>query len=699
MRLRPLILVGATTTGCTPPVTRVIVQDGDTIVTIESSDCCCDDNSCCDGDGGDDGDDDVGDDGGDDATTDTTDTGDVVEPEDCTELAAPDAVEPTLTESCDGPATASELTWEPEVEWSWSPSTDTHYFNQVMMTPTVGNLTDDNGDGVIDASDTPDVAFIAYGENLYSAGEAGVLVILDGATGAELYYGGLILSGGGAYKDYAAATGGVALAEVNGDGRPDACFPTAAGQMVCLDANGETAFDAVKASTIPFKAHVAGYPAIGDLNADGQAEIVMGSFTWYYGGSSGAAGEDGVGAAYVGGTDAVSANSVLADLDGDGLLEIVAGNSVYDYEGKTIWTDTSAKDGVSAVADLDLDGSPEVVTVAIGIAYVFASDGTLTQAFNLDYCTTGNTCGTPTIADFNGDGIPDIGVAGNERYAVYTDSGSGYTELWSNTINDSSGSTGASVFDFEDDGIHEVVFADEGQLYIWRGTDGSDLLRGSSFDGSQHSNGTLFGMPVVADVDNDGESEIIIASNNLYDGSGWSGVRSIGSGSGDAWAPSRPVWNQHSYHISNIEDDLSVPTTEPQHWLEHNNFRVADESEAPPSPKEDLADLQTQEGHEVCFDCENDEATFYLRVANAGQGDAEATELSFMNDGVELARFEVDALAAGASTVVGPFTVSIADWTGGVLDAVIDPDGAVEECDTDNNLSSSMDQTWTNECL
>ena len=35
-----------------------------------------------------------------------------------------------------------------------------------------------------------------------------------------------------------------------------------------------------------------------------------------------------------------------------------------------------------------------------------------------------------------------------------------------------------------------------------------------------------------------------------------------------------PTWNQHSYHITNINDDLSVPVSEPDSWGEHNTYRA-----------------------------------------------------------------------------------------------------------------------------
>jgi hypothetical protein len=37
--------------------------------------------------------------------------------------------------------------------------------------------------------------------------------------------------------------------------------------------------------------------------------------------------------------------------------------------------------------------------------------------------------------------------------------------------------------------------------------------------------------------------------------------------------PARPLWNQHSYHITNINDDLSAPTMETGSWLSWNSYR------------------------------------------------------------------------------------------------------------------------------
>ena len=49
-----------------------------------------------------------------------------------------------------------------------------------MATPTVANLTDDNGDGVIDSNDIPDIIVVTYGGY-------GTLRAVKGDTGDEIF--------------------------------------------------------------------------------------------------------------------------------------------------------------------------------------------------------------------------------------------------------------------------------------------------------------------------------------------------------------------------------------------------------------------------------------------------------------------------------------------------------------------------------
>ena len=78
----------------------------------------------------------------------------------------------------------------------------------------------------------------------------------------------------------------------------------------------------------------------------------------------------------------------------------------------------------------------------------------------------GGMGGPPTIADMDGDGVPEIGVAGQVYYTVFNRDGS---VRWKSAIRDrSSNSTGSTVFDFDGDGSVEVVYRDELFLRVYR---------------------------------------------------------------------------------------------------------------------------------------------------------------------------------------------------------------------------------------
>ena len=172
--------------------------------------------------------------------------------------------------------------------------------------------------------------------------------------------------------------------------------------------------------------------------------------------------------------------------------------------------------------------------------------------------------GPLTVADMDNDGEPEIGVAGAYRYAAFNANGS---LLWSKPTEDySSHVTGSSVFDFNADGKAEVVYADQKYLRVYNGEDGDVVYE------IPNPSSTLMEMPVVVDVDNDGHAEIVLASNN-YRYSGTNGLR-VFEGRHDNWPDTRKIWNQHSYHIDNIDDDGSVPRYESRSWESHNTYRL-----------------------------------------------------------------------------------------------------------------------------
>ena len=136
----------------------------------------------------------------------------------------------------------------------------------------------------------------------------------------------------------------------------------------------------------------------------------------------------------------------------------------------------------------------------------------------------------------------------------------------------SSAVTGSSIFDFDGDGEAEVVYSDEVRFRIYEGKSGQELFS------ICNTTGTLLEFPVVADVDNDGQADIIVVSNAYSgltcDGQKNSGIRIFGSKGGN-FVKTRRVWNQHGYTVTNIEEDGTVPRVPKQNWKVSglNNFR------------------------------------------------------------------------------------------------------------------------------
>ena len=91
------------------------------------------------------------------------DTGTIVETEvlDCSvTLPTPQAI--PIDESCTTPEYNIEDPWNVEIEWQWTGLSGEPYMDQVMVAPIVGNLTDDDGDGIITEQDIPDIVVVVF---------------------------------------------------------------------------------------------------------------------------------------------------------------------------------------------------------------------------------------------------------------------------------------------------------------------------------------------------------------------------------------------------------------------------------------------------------------------------------------------------------------------------------------------------------
>jgi hypothetical protein len=434
-----------------------------------------------------------------------------------------------------------------------------------------------------------------------------------------------------------------------------------------------------------------GAPTIADLNEDGSPEIILGaavlSATGVLQWEAGTGGGEGSNGTYAGGLSAV------ADVDLDGMPEIVSGHRAFQHDGTAFWT-SPAPDGYPAIAQFDTDPQPEVALVAGGNIYLL--DG-MTGAIQWGPIAQpgGGIGGPPTIADFDGDGMPEIGVAGARSYSVYDPDGP-MPVLWSMTTQDvSSNATGSSVFDFEGDGVAEVIYADECFMRVYRGTDGMVQLTIPS------SSATIHEYPLVADVDGDGNSEILIVANNRVDpgcGAGYTGLRRgifLYGDLRDQWMRTRRVWNEHTYHVTNVGPSGEIPMSEDDNWSAPglNNYRQNVQGEG----VYNAPDL-TIVGLEVSLDRCPTMATLRARVANLGTLGVPAGVSVAFYTGTPAMRGPLLGtgtttvpLLPGASTLVS-IDVALTGSPPYAFVAVVDDDGmgvgSITECDEDNGTAA-----------
>jgi hypothetical protein len=164
---------------------------------------------------------------------------------------------------------------------------------------------------------------------------------------------------------------------------------------------------------------------------------------------------------------------IFADLNRDGRLEVLLPDDgwmrVYDALGNTFpgWPrfadGYAGAGGQAAVADVDADGSEEVIVAFAGYppsVFVFDQNGNTKPGWpvHLSYQAIGGVT-APVVVDLDLDGTFEIGVAGEVGVFFFRADGStvpGWPYLWSVYINNPQYGAPA-VGDLDGDGFPEVV--------------------------------------------------------------------------------------------------------------------------------------------------------------------------------------------------------------------------------------------------
>jgi hypothetical protein len=571
----------------------------------------------------------------------------VVDPGDCDiKLADPGTVE--IAEECEGSGTSGTVTdpFNLTIEMSY-----TSAGSGAIVMPAVGNLNDDNGDGRVDETDIPDIVFTTWMGN--------TLVALNGADGSEIFE----VSG---YN----GQGGVTIADVDSDGEPEIIAFTTGNNIAAVNNAGVAKWKSAVFGVMSYP-----QPTVADLDADGKPEVI---------GDIGVVnGEDGSTVATLTGITNSWRTPIAADLDQDGKQEIILGNRVFSATGALLWSNSGTGAGnFSAVADVDGDPGGEVFFVSGSQLFLHDDDGSLIRATTIP----GSNPGPPSVADFDGDGEIEIAIPANTTISLWKIDG---TKVWQMPMQDSSGLAGCSGYDMDGDGAYEVLFADEDALRMYDGATGAIL-----YENYTHSSGTVWEYPVIADVDQDGSAEIVIASN-VYSGAGVKGVTVFGH-AGDGWPQSGPTWGTHDFAVTNLNPDGSVPITPEASWQKYNVFRARPSVDDPSA-----ADLTVSYDDLCVADCNNGPIKISFQVANKGAVDVEAgTPWAFYKvDGEAITLVKtgtLDAIPAGTS--LQGFALELVPGDIGVNGFLmtVDDDGAGgslhSECDEDNNTVVWLDR-------
>lgn len=537
----------------------------------------------------------------------------------------------------------------------------------------------------------------------------GILRVLDGRTCKQKYLIDVPVNG--------AAT--PAIADINGDGRPDIAAFTIGGLAAFAYDKGKdrfvplwTAHEAGGAASTPlFKQCVWTGPTIADLDDDGKPEVLMEGFVYD---SSGLLIDKSVGRLSYSNNPEDPENksqlAVVADLERNGGANLVTPMArwrwnkaqrkwdlVKQYRDHPVLKEWAAVADLGTVQDRTLDrsrkdGVPEIVVVSDGKAYALSLEGE--QVFGPVSLPGSIGGGPPTIGDFDNDGRAEFAAAGSDSYTVFdpdcqagadamfcpTRRGDGI--LWTSKSQDlSSNITGSSLFDFEADGTAEAIYADECYARIYDGRSGEVLFS------QPHSSCTWLEYPVIADVAGNFRSKLLVPSNTSCGqfitcpkvdpvfkglrcnaaadcpnglpcdagycrcsdddkcntqavGGGFvcrpapaglmgtgntcqaahtgrrTGVRVFGDVL-DRWVNSRPLWNQYSYSVTNIDDRGAVPRTSQQkrNWEQPglNNFRMNVQGMLSPQAAPDLTSKPA-----ATATCAGGQVSFTMTVCNRG---------------------------------------------------------------------------------
>ncbi|MCK4329011.1 PQQ-binding-like beta-propeller repeat protein [candidate division WOR-3 bacterium] len=267
----------------------------------------------------------------------------------------------------------------------------------------------------------------------------------------------------------------------------------------------------------------------------------------------------------------------VANIDGLETPEVIFGNMdeklrCLDSKGNLKWETYlgfPTRGGGTAIADVDLDGEPEIIVntnVYSGISYIWCIKNNGGMKWRKKILNN-NSSGLSMAAvdDINNDSYPEIVIFSNcyndlqDSIFALQDAGDSARIVWSTSAADWIGGsrTIPIICNLDGENSKEVIWMGTEYLRIYDGSYGNVIYENIDFQSP-----TAVEHPAVADIDGDGHAEIIATYRNTE----------IAVLECDEWVKCRDQFSSYTYHITNINDDLSVPRIEPNSWETHNSW-------------------------------------------------------------------------------------------------------------------------------
>lgn len=351
----------------------------------------------------------------------------------------------------------------------------------------------------LDGDGTPEIIASASGGYGYYGSTAFCYIVRQTATGS---YEQIWRS-----ENYSVTISRLVIADITGDGKDDIIVGLSDGTVELLDGPTRVKLKSISA-TAPLTAL-----AIADLDQNGTKDIVTSNGTGVFVYSA----ESGVLAWSIasGGGYSMAAGNV----DADAALEIVTTNSGgkgYVIDGNTHaieWEYINSFGAQVALGDLDSDGMQEIVGASSWYKITIFDADRKTPAWEIP---TDLDIGALAVADVEADGIPEIIYGDSQWGKIYAINTQTRAEKWS-VSNPRHGVSGIAIGDVDQDGKKEVLWGAGGTssgadyLYV------ADPSIGTIEWQNKHLDGPLSPL-AIGDIDEDGTDEIVMVSASSESG-------------------------------------------------------------------------------------------------------------------------------------------------------------------------------------